>query len=519
MTNAPTAVRLISLLLFLFVAGGSAQTVTFSVARAEMQCPLPNKQVVRLLFDTSLKDHLDAHRFEESLDCAGTKEPDPAPVPPHPCSPYWAVEKLFTNSFSETTPNPKESQKQGHGAAGVPWTEEVPEKSYATNFYLVELKSGNALHLNNEFLLDDIIKNDPLPDDPAKPSHLTLEYSALHYVDPSKTYVLMANVQKLADGKPDANTHIVKLDITSSCTLPPKELKPPPTKEQEEQEKIDKEKNNDVLHYLTESKNSKAANVGVSFGMKGSKGSYIYSHDIALRIGRLHRIGLWGAYDINWFFLDHKYSNDSKSPLDDLKFGIKANHLLHDPFLRREKSERDIINSITTTITGRIETDFRFSDQVNFVAGWQSGLPINIFNERSTMARFTPFIGYEMGYRIKDETPIGKNKFISRGLFGINIFVAPFRKEKVNPFEVEVEYIRRVLAREEPEYYVNVDDKEVFGSFNRRPKDFGKVRLTFNYNNTFSPFIQYSYGKVPGKYLLQNNAIEAGLKVYLKWSK
>ena len=330
-------------------------------------------------------------------------------------------------------------------------------------------------------------------------------------VDAKKTLMLIANFKGFADGKSSDNPHMVKIEKASRFDSVPKEIAKLPAADPPK----------DVRDFLIEDKKAKDANVGVSFALAGSRGNRVYSHDLSIQLGRTRRLGLRGAYDIIPFFLEHKFARDEKSPKDELKFGAKINHLLlFDPYSSKSgKPERDIFNSITTTVSGYIESDFFFSDRANLIGSWKSGLPINLFDERSTAARVTPFIGYEFGARLKDENVQQKSRYISRGLMGVDIFVAPWRRDKTNPFEIDLSYIRRVLATREPAYFVNSAGKEVLGEYSNTPKEYVKARLTFNYNDRFAPYFQYSYGKTPPKYTLQNSVMEAGLKFYLKWEK
>ena len=459
----------------MFASVAMAQTVVFSAQRVEMYCPASGDRTVRVLLDNSLKGHLDDLRYDNGVDCRGATTDEQ-------CKEYKSVEKLLKAALSVDA------------ASGD-----------AASFYLLELNSGKRHSLQRSFTSDEILYNDP--------PRLSLEFAAPTANPSYKPFVLMANVKKLDDGTAKGNAHIVKVEITPSCDAVPAELPKAPVDEPT--------KPKDLHDYLVESKEADHANIGASFSLNGSKGHRIYSHEIGLELGRMHRLGLRGAYDIIPFFLQHKFARDEKSPKDDLTFGFKANHLLlFDPYSsRRGRPERDLFNSLETTISGHIETDFLFSDQVNLIASWRSGLPLNLFDERSSVARITPFIGYELGRVLKEENPTNKNRTISRPLFGMDVFIAPYRREKLNPFEIELHYIRRLLLRPENEYFVNADGDEVLGGFNRSPKDWVKARFTFNYNDTFAPFFQYTYGREPGKYLLQNSVMEAGIKVYLKWDK
>lgn len=475
--------------LILLALNASAQTVVFTVARAEMDCADAGNRSVRVLLDSSLKGYLDSLQFQDGQNCYTNPNHDS-------CKAYKAVKEMLETALRDDPSYPGRSEF----------------------FYLLEAGTGQRLYLEKSFDADDILYRDPLPEHrtarPARPADLSDSHLALDFIAPpvgpnEGALVLMANVKSITDGKSDTNPHIVKVKESANCGKVPAKL---PTIASKEEVK-------DVRDHLVESSKAKDANVGASFALAGSRSNRVYSHDIAIQLGRVHRLGLGGAYDIIPFFFQHKFARDKKSPKDDLKFGAKVNHLLlFDPYSSRSgRPERDLFNSLTTTIAAQIETDFLFKEQVNFVGSWRTGLPINIFDERSSAARITPFIGYESGYRIKDVSPIGKSRLISRGLFGLDLFVAPWRKEKTNPFEIELNYIRRVLGREEPQYFVNADGKEVLGGFNSKPKDFVKARFTFNYNDRFAPFFQYTWGKEPGRYVLQNSVMEAGLKVYLKW--
>jgi hypothetical protein len=509
--------------------------VTIAVARAEMHdaTSANPRPTVRVLFDSSLKGYLDKYR-PEGLKCGAEPianilaDPVPTPIgaPPDPSDEYNKVRRLVVSTLSETM---------------------IPNEPYplSSKFYLLEIETGMRFYLDNNFAIEDILCEEPLPENrpvqnvsanlceidgfsqaqrdenrekragyepgDLNDSHLAVEFNIPGNIDPKKTLMLIANVKGIADGKSADSPQMIKVEKASRFDSPPKEISRLP----------DKDPTPDVRGFLMDPTKAKNANVGVSFALTGSRGNRVYSHDFAIQLGRIHRLGLRGAYDIIPFFLEHKFARDEKSPKDELRFGAKLNHLLlFDPYSSKSgKPERDIFNSITTTLSGYIESDFFFSDRANLIGSWKSGLPVNLFDERSTAMRVTPFIGYEFGARLKDENVQQKSRYISRGLMGVDIFLAPWRREKTNPFEIELNYIRRVLATREPAYFVNVAGKEVLGEYSNTPKEFVKARLTFNYNDRFAPYFQYSYGKTPPKYTLQNSVMEAGLKFYLKWEK
>ncbi len=487
MIRRPTLSITISLLLLgMLASSSSAQTVVFNMTRAEMYCTPAGNRTIRVLFDTSLKRYLDEVTPDSTVNCALT--PDSKP-----CKRFKAVKDLLEGALAK-----------------------LAATSESTSFYLLELKSGTKYSLKDPAPLPDFLDQEALPEDRARPpvdplndSHLTLGFTAPTGLVVDPTYVVVANVERLEEGSKKGNPHIIKVEPQRTCGEPmPKVIAKLP----------DAPEPKDVRDLLIETEKAKSANLGVSFGLSGSKRNRIYSHEIAFQPWKIHKPRLGGYYDIIPFFLEHKFARDKKSPKDDFKFGFKVNHLLLlDPVSDDGVAERDLLKSIQTTLSAQVESDFLFSDQVNLIGEWRSGLPINLFGERSTVARITPFIGYSVGRVIKDESPIRRNRILSRGIFGVDVFLALGRKEKTNPFEIDINYIRRVLARPEAEYFVNADGKEVFGGYSRSPKDFVKSRLTFNYNDKIAPFFQYTWGREPGKYVLQNSVMEAGLKVYMKW--
>ncbi len=106
-----------------------------------------------------------------------------------------------------------------------------------------------------------------------------------------------------------------------------------------------------------------------------------------------------------------------------------------------------------------------------------------------------------------------------RPLFGGELYFSPYRTEDKTPVVFEITYIRRFFLKPEVFYVLNADKKQVPGGVSKRPRDYANAKLTFNYNSIFSPFIEYSYGREPTKYVLVNSRYRAGIELNFDWTQ
>lgn len=327
---------------------------------------------------------------------------------------------------------------------------------------------------------------------------------------------LISNNSVLENGAVKIVTTLTKIQISSStCVDTPDKLPEPVTEEPSKETKS-------FLEYFAKAEKDEESKVNIKFSIDGSKRTRRYfTNDIDFRPFRIHRLGFGGAYDLIPFYLKLRYSGDPKSPVDTLEFGAKAirHRVFNDDgkLMNVWEPHSQMATGWTLTLNPRIESDWKFKE-VNFVTGLRLGAPLNLLQERYASLRLAPFVGLEAGLKLRSKANLTKENFIARPIFGADLTFGLFRNaEQQRPVVFEINYIRRLFLQREVSYGINAEGKEVVSTISRTPRDLVKATLTFNYNTIFSPFIEYTYGREPTKYILINSRFRAGIKLNFDW--
>ena len=366
--------------------------------------------------------------------------------------------------------------------------------------------------------LSDGSKNDVYPTVVSTTLNNTLTFSVIGNFDPKDVvgFGLLANNTIRVEGEDKKSSTLTKIAVADSCSTPPDKL-PKPTEKKEAEVK-------DLRDFLLKPDQKKEAKLSTDFSIDGSKHNRRYfTNNIDFTPVRIHRYSMGGAVEVIPVYVKFRFSGDKKSPVDTLEFGAKATHfkVFEDDgkLIADGRPRSGPLTGIATTVDARIETDWFFDKQANLVFGARVGLPFNLIQSRVQSLRITPFVGYEGGFRIKSETAINKERRISRPIFGADLFYSPFRKEGKKPVVLEIKYITRVILKQEPAYATDPEGKEFLVGFSRLPRSHVNAKVTFNYGDFLSPFIEYTYGREPGKYVLVNSRYRAGIQFNIDWAK
>lgn len=332
-------------------------------------------------------------------------------------------------------------------------------------------------------------------------------------------FSLVSRGLKLAKGELSSNPLMIQASISDSCNSVPRNLPEPAIAKTADVP--------DVFGYVKQhsQKPNDADNpqVKVTFAIDGTRTTKRYFQtELALEPFSVRRLGMHGAYGWTPFFLNLEKNGNPESEVDKFKFGTKFNHfyIFNDDGRRLSNREPrpSKIAGIKSELNFRIETTTKFK-VANLISGIKTGLPLNVFQSRSHSLRITPFIGFDLGYRIRDENPLTKEKWIARPVYGTELYWTPFRTEKLNPFEIEVSFIRRIFLRPELVYNRDADRKKQIEGLTRNPKDFFSFKMNFFKNQLFSPYVQYTHGRDAPEYLLEDNHYRAGLEFKVDWRK
>lgn len=369
-----------------------------------------------------------------------------------------------------------------------------------TNYRIVRLSDGTKADFQNPGVEGSPIKNSITFDIP----------NGFNYQKDPVGFGLLANNASLVEGASKTAPSLTVITVSDTCTPPPADL---PAETKPETKKDFK-----AVSYF------KAYSVDTTkfswkFAMDGTKGTRRYfTNDIDIQPFRWTGYRFGGDYELIPAYVKFRFSGNEKSPVNTLEFGVKINHLraFHDDGDRipHEKDYKSGRNGITSSLSTRIETDWFFEKEVNWVTGFTSGLQMNLIHSDSMALRINPYMGMESGYRIKSASSLTKEPWILRPLFGSKLYFAPYRDEKKTWVALEIDYIRRFFLRSEPQYVV-IDGDATFNGQGRRTRDYVTGKITFNADGVFSPYIEYKYGRVPPKYTLENSRYTVGIQFSL----
>lgn len=319
---------------------------------------------------------------------------------------------------------------------------------------------------------------------------------------------LLANNTSLVDGSSKVASSLITITVSDTCTPPAENL---PGQTEPETKKEFK-----PLSYVKAYGVDKTK-LSWKFAIDGNKGTRRYfTNDVDIRPFRITGYRFGGGYEVIPGYVKFRFSGNEESPVNTLELGVTINHLrvFHDDGKRipREKDYNSGAFGITSSLSSRIETDWFFNKEVNWITGYRTGLQMNLLHNDAFALRITPFIGLESGYRIKSKSATTKEPWIVRPLFGSTLYFAPFRTEKKTPLTLEIEYTKRFLLKPEPQY-APINGKATFIGLSRRTRDYVHAKFTFFADGVVSPFIEYRYGREPPKYVLENNRFTAGIQV------
>jgi hypothetical protein len=369
------------------------------------------------------------------------------------------------------------------------------------NYRIVRLTSGAT----SDFLTDGAFPLDNIG------NSITFDIpGTFNFAEDSVGFGLLANNASRVKGAIKLAPSLTVITVSDTCTPPPPDLP--------SQSKPKTKTEFKALSYF------KALSVDTTkfswkFAMDGTKGTRRYfTNEVDVQPVRITGYRFGGRYEVIPAYVKFRFSGNEKSPVNTLELGFKINHLraFHDDgeSVPHEEDYKTAKFGITSSLSSRIETDWFFNKEVNWVTGWTSGVQMNLFHSNSKALRINPYIGIESGYRIKSKSAITKEPWIARPLMGATLYFAPYRTEKKTPVAFEIDYIRRFFLRPEPQYVV-IDGKEVFNGVSERTRDYVHGKITFNADGVFSPYIEYKYGRVPPKYTLENSRYTVGIQFSL----
>jgi len=332
----------------------------------------------------------------------------------------------------------------------------------------------------------------------------------------SREFSLFMRGIKLKEGTASENTTITAVAVSSGCEAFPKALGKPA-------EVTDKTPPG-VLKYMTDNfqPNKSASEVKIAFSMNGEEPTKpFYETNISAEPFELKRLGLLGAYSVVPIFLKLEKNDAKETELDKLIFGAKLKHLYvfngNGVYATPRLNVSPLIG-VKSEIEFKMETTTKFKTG-NLIVGLKSGLPINLFQTRSNSMRLTPFIGFDVGYRLLDSKSTNKEKWIMRPSFGFEYFYTPKRTETEIPYQFEVSYIRRIFLRPEEINKRNEARKVVIEGLTTNPKDYFLFRFSLWQNKFISPFVKYTYDRDVPQYLLEDHKYQLGLQANFDWGK
>lgn len=373
-------------------------------------------------------------------------------------------------------------------------------------YHLMNLKTGLPLEVGQITVFDNfviLVLTDPEP------------------FKTSRKFSLFFRGMKLKEGTLTENASLADIAISSDCDEFPTALKTPT--------EITDKTLPGVLEYMKANFQPKASSpeVKISFEMNGERvTSPFYQTSIAAQPFELKRLGLRGAYSIVPVFLNLEKNDTPGVDLDKLIFGSKFNHLIafnDDGKYATSRLRTSPLIGIKTELSFRMETTTKFKTG-NLLLGVKSGLPINVLQTRGKSMRLTPFVGFDFGYKIiddssTDEARVKTEKWITRPFFGFEFFFTPARKETEIPYQFEASYVHRIFLRPEEVYKRDADRKPVIEGFTTNPKGYFSAQFTLWQNKFISPFIKYTYGRDVTQYLLEDHKYRIGLNANFDWGK
>ncbi len=259
-----------------------------------------------------------------------------------------------------------------------------------------------------------------------------------------------------------------------------------------------------------------------SFGLDGAKSrKSVYSFSSVFKPFVRRRDGLGGFYE--WTYIvattEVKFNSAESDRKNVLNVGTEFS--LTNVFdergqrLEQPAEKRPKFPGFTLKYSPQVETEWGFKELNILPFNLRFTLPVNLYQSRRSRIRIDPFVGFESGATILSK--VNKPGWtIARGLVGADLRWGFLRRGKNFVGELEVSYIRRFLASPEFSWGVVETDrgayKEVPDIQSRRPRDHALAKLTFN-AGFVKPFIQYEYGRVPPRFVLQRHAFKTGLEI------
>lgn len=322
-------------------------------------------------------------------------------------------------------------------------------------------------------------------------------------------YVIIARYVDVGTNAP----FMIKITENSGCDgLSVNDKLEEPDKPKEKSQSLPKFDN-----ILTKPKEKESPILNADLAFNGARRKApVYSMKGDFRPAQRRRFGFGGYYDWTYGYLstDVNINASEKEKKDVLEIGseLQWGRVFHDDgddFKSIEES-RSRFPGMLLTFSPKLETQWKFKE-INLVPlNFRAALPINVYQSRSSTLRIQPFIGFESGVFLRSE--VNKRGWgIARPLAGATLSWGILRKDDKPLFDVQIDYIQRVILKPELSYYVNDDGKEVPDRRSKRARGHVISTITFN-KGVLSPFASYEYGRVPPQYILQNHIVKIGLK-------
>jgi hypothetical protein len=315
---------------------------------------------------------------------------------------------------------------------------------------------------------------------------------------------------------------MVKIEPKSGCELPPGKL-PVAEKTKEEKEAEEAAKDKKIDDYFAEPKNKESPILKVDFALQGAKRQQaLYSFNVKFRPHTTRRLGFGGHYDLTWFFVDTEYKINAKEGDKKNVLNVGVLDFNWTKVWRDDGDERDYpwlkyFPGLVLSVTPKLETEWRFKEQ-NLLISPKGTLPVNLYQSRGTTIQFSPFAGFDVGYKRKT-VDVRPGWRVVRPFFGGGLTMNFLRKEEKPRFSFQIDYIRRLFVHPELSHGFDSEGKEIPDQSTKTPRDHGKVKFIFNVTSLLAPFFEWEYGRVPPKYSLINSSFKSGIvfDVDLAW--